>query len=749
MRTISTDFRNAMNAPVKEIDGKLVITDGVDEITSADDLVKFSVEGEAVSVGKSVLRKLSATYIGTRNLVGRNITVKFGVRIAGGTFEYIDLGQFLVTQCDTSKEKDMTTLTGYDQMIYSIISYQPASFTYPTTVSGLYQQIASVINLPVETTTIPLGDLTIDEDLYANISGTQYRTILEDIAILGGQVVIINEDGELALRSVKSPTNTPDELTYDHLKKLSIKEKYGRLNSLVLSRQPTEDNVTLQNVKPSIDATSVDTTNNLFITGGHTLVDGDNVRVSSDDTLPSPLDIDTIYFVNNNGGTTDLAFYTTKADAIADTNRIDITDAGTGTHTVTPVSDIENDGGLTEIKIINNEIIDKRREDVATEIFPYFEGTEYYPFEADTIGFGWYEVGDKILITDDEAVEREVRVMGVKLLVDGSIKETIWSAEPNKTQTNYARAGGLDKRIKNTEIIVDKQQQEIVSVVSDLATLDGVVNENFTQITQDIDGITQAVQVAGGINLLRNSAFYQTDENDLPTMWNITGTGTINVQTSSEAVSKGSVSGNVVTLIGTVAQQNVSVVADSSEIPEENKTYYSFKVLVKKGTLGEATVRVFNDNEEYIETIVEGVSSDYDEVTFEALLPTQGWYTVELTGDADSDATFTDAMFSVGKYPSAWQQANGEILNTNVNINENGIIVKSSVFAGDYTAITPLEFSGYSKVGGTVIKAFTLNKDQTEVSKLFAENEISMPPIKIVPITTGSMTGWAFVKRGE
>lgn len=659
MRNVSTAFKNAMRAPVKEIEGIISIVtldESVDEIVSSGDLVKYTIEGEAVAVGKSVMRKLTATYLGDRNLIDQTVHAKFGVKLANGSYSYIDYGEFIIATCETAEDKESTTITAYDRMIYTMRPYDATAFEYPTTVGGLYEQICSTIGVDAETLEIPFADLEIEADLYSNISGIQYRRIIEEIAILGGQVAMINDAGQLALRSVKTPSGQ-SEINYDDLKKLTFKAKYGKLNSLVLSRQPQEDNVVLR------DETSI------------------------------------------------------EAD------------------------------GLTEIKISNNEIIDKRRELVALDIFPYFNETTYYPFTADTIGLGWFEIGDKVIITDNENVVREARVMGIKTIIDGSYKETIWSTEPTKTQTNYGRAGGLDNRIKNTEIIVDKQQQEITSVVSDLITLDGVTSENFTRIDQDITSIIQSVQTTGGINLLRNSAFYQYDNNGLPTMWVTSGSGNFSIQSSSEAVSKGSLSANVITLNGVTERQTVTVVQDTSETTEENKTYYSFKVLVKKGLLGTATIRVFNDLEDHTITIPAGTTLDYDEVTFKDLLPKRSSYTIELSGSAGSNAVFTDAMFSVGKYPSAWSQANGEILNTNVQINEGGMIVKSNVFAGDYTAITPLEFSGYSKVGMQLVKVFTLNKDQTEVSKLYAKNEISMPPIKIVPITTGSMTGWAFVKR--
>jgi len=659
MRTVSADFLAAVTAPVKEVTGRLVVDATTsDYITSADDLIKFTVEGVAAGVGKSVMRKLTATYLGTRNLIDKEIQVEFGVMVSGA-YEYVNMGSFLISTCEVAEDKGSTTITAYDLMIYTMTKYDPNAFTYPTTVGALYTKIASLCGLEVETAAIPFASLAIDIDLYANISGTQYRNIIEDIAILGGQIAIINEDGELALRSLKTPTNTVKTLTYAELKKFKLKGKYGEVNSLVLSRQPQEDNVALQ------DTTSIDA------------------------------------------------------------------------------------NGLTEIKIANNEIIDKQRETVATDIFGYYDGLTYYPFEATTIGLGYFELGDKHIIQDNDANAYQIRIMSHKLTVDGSLVETIMSSEPTKTQTNYAIAGGLDNRVKNTEIIVDKQNQQITSVVSDVATLDDTTTENFSRIDQNLTDITQAVQTTGGINLLRNSAFYQTNPDGTPTMWTPSGSGTYSIQASPEAGSNGSLSANTVTLTGVTMKQKVTVVADTSEIDEANKTYYSFKVLVKKGSLGTLTVKVYNDTETHTTTIPAGTIKNYDEVSFEALLPTQNFYWVELTGDASAVAVFTDSMFSVGKYPSAWQQANGEILNTNVNINENGIIVKSSVFAGDYTAITPLEFSGYSKIGSTLVKAFTLNKDQTQVKKLYASDEMAMPPIKIVPITTGSVTGWAFVKRSS
>ena len=126
-------------------------------------------------------------------------------------------------------------------------------------------------------------------------------------------------------------------------------------------------------------------------------------------------------------------------------------------------------------------------------------------------------------------------------------------------------------------------------------------------------------------------------------------------------------------------------------------------------------------------------------------LSDERYYIIEFYGSTDSNVIFTDNMLAIGEQKSQWTQANGEVMNTQVNINLDGITVKSSVYLGDYTVISPLEFAGYSIINGSPTRVFSLNKDVTEVKKLLASDEITMPPIKIVPITEGDLLGWAFV----
>lgn len=400
--------------------------------------------------------------------------------------------------------------------------------------------------------------------------------------------------------------------------------------------------------------------------------------------------------------------------------------------------------GLTEFKIENNEIVDKDRDNAMTPIYEALHGISYYPFEATTEGLGWYEIGDNFDVINDTNDVFNTTLFNLSISVDGGIKETLKTIADTKTQTQYQYATTIAKRVKNTEIIVDKQQQNIQSLVTDMYEENGIVHENFTKVYQDIDNIINSVQNTGGSNLIKNSVMFSYDSDNKPTDWTVEGEGSLDMATSSEALNSGSLSGHIFTLNDKLVRQVINVKVDSDEITD--KTYYTFSTKIKKDITGTCYVRLYNSNEDYRIELGEGESAFYSDYEIKKLLPKDNYYILEFYGSADSNATFTDNMFSLGEYKSQWTQANGEIMNTQVNINLDGVLVKSSIYYGDYTIMSPLEFAGYSNLKGTITKVFTLNKDTTYVKKLESEDEIKMVPIKIIPVTSGDLQGWAFVK---
>lgn len=398
--------------------------------------------------------------------------------------------------------------------------------------------------------------------------------------------------------------------------------------------------------------------------------------------------------------------------------------------------------GLNEYKIENNQIADKDRETAIVDIFEAMTQIGYQECECKTIGLGYYEIGDRLWLGGyEDPTSSILPIHYIKLQFDGGIQETFKSFALNKPQTQYQYATSINKRIKNTEIVVNKQEQYINQLVSDMYEENGVVNEKYTQIHQDINNIVNTVQASGGINLIKNSVMYASDSSNNPTEWTVTGNGKLNIHTSSESLMYGCISGNVFVLNNKTVKQRIKVKPSD----ENNKYYYSFSCKIKKDLSGTCYIKLYNDTDEFIINVSAGESPFYVEYQLNSITTTDNYLDVEFYGSTDSNATFTDNILCLGENALNWQQADGELMNTQVNINKDGVLVKSSVYMGDYTVMSPLEFAGYSNINGVTTKIFSLNKDTTISKKLRCEDEITMTPLKIVPVLNGDLQGWAFV----
>ena len=334
----------------------------------------------------------------------------------------------------------------------------------------------------------------------------------------------------------------------------------------------------------------------------------------------------------------------------------------------------------------------------------------------------------------------QVYVTDTHLELGNGIKETIKGVAPTATQTDYARAGGITKTIYNTEIKVDKQKQEIESVVSKQTQVDQKLNEEFTKVTQNIKDVVTTIQTTGGGNLIKNSVGYAKNQDGTLVEWTKNNTGEVKSYTSPESRSYGAISGNAIELKkGASITQRLNV-ASSGKIP------YSLSFRAKKGAIGTATVKLSNTIDSFVITIPENKEIIWQNFDLTKIDPSMNYLDVTVsTSNNCEQFLITDLMVNMGDQVVPWVQANGEILNTQVAVNDQGMMVSSSVYSGDYVQITPLGMSGHSNVTGTDEEVFKLNRDVTETSKLSARKEINMDPIKIVPVKDGERPGWYFV----
>ena len=352
----------------------------------------------------------------------------------------------------------------------------------------------------------------------------------------------------------------------------------------------------------------------------------------------------------------------------------------------------------------------------------------------------YYEMRDYQTIELGRANLNQVYVTDTHLELGNGIKETIKGVAPTATQTDYARAGGITKTIYNTEIKVDKQKQEIESVVSKQTQVDQKLNEEFTKVTQNIKDVVTTIQTTGGGNLIKNSVGYAKNQDGTLVEWSKNSAGEVKSYTSPESRSYGAISGNAIELKNGASITQRLNVASSGKIP------YSLSFRAKKGAIGTATVKLSNTIDSFVITIPENKEIIWQNFDLTKIDPSMNYLDVTVsTSNNCEQFLITDLMVNMGDQVVPWVQANGEILNTQVAVNDQGMMVSSSVYSGDYVQITPLGMSGHSNVTGTDEEVFKLNRDVTETSKLSARKEINMDPIKIVPVKDGERPGWYFV----
>lgn len=236
MLTVTQEFKDALRSPVKRVSGYLVLQDGT-ELLPSGDLQSYTVE----SVGgflRTAMSKLTVTLLGDHELLHNTVEAWYGVE-HDGDFEYVKVGSYTITEAVYKKDTKTTALTGYDNMAEFEKAYTTVG-VFPTTLFQYLQAISSLAGVPLANDYIFNGDLSMPEDYYQTMSEFTVRDVLEDICEASASYALINQDGNLDLRQIN---HTGETLTYSDFIEYELGDYWGGINSLVLSRQPQNDDV--------------------------------------------------------------------------------------------------------------------------------------------------------------------------------------------------------------------------------------------------------------------------------------------------------------------------------------------------------------------------------------------------------------------------------------------------------------------------------------------------------------------------
>lgn len=209
-----------------------------------DDLLSIKAYYNA-DILKSVMKVLEFDYKSNIDL-NTQINFKYGIKI-GNNYEYVDYGNYIVYKSELQEDTKVYHITCYDKMLYSMKNYDDVfkniDITYPITIKDYISTIANAINLEFKNQNEEFANYNriIKSEIYKGL-GYTIRDVLDELAQVTASVICINNDDKLEIRYINDTQDTIDE---ELLKNVNVTfgEKYGPINSIVLSRSAESDNV--------------------------------------------------------------------------------------------------------------------------------------------------------------------------------------------------------------------------------------------------------------------------------------------------------------------------------------------------------------------------------------------------------------------------------------------------------------------------------------------------------------------------
>ena len=222
------------------------------------------------------------------------LNYQFGVKV-GNAYEYVDFGNYIVYSSEKQEDTNSYKITCYDKMLYAMKPYESLNVTYPITIRDYLIAICDKLGLEFanENDTFVNYDKQIANELYLDADGNSlnytFRDVLDELSQVTASVICINKDDELEIRyatpagqeqtvegttlyitnalqdgilynGINNITQTNNDLPFvisltyandtqgideEYLKDVNVNfgEKYGPVNSVVLSRSAESDNI--------------------------------------------------------------------------------------------------------------------------------------------------------------------------------------------------------------------------------------------------------------------------------------------------------------------------------------------------------------------------------------------------------------------------------------------------------------------------------------------------------------------------
>ena len=142
------------------------------------------------------------------------------------------------------------------------------------------------------------------------------------------------------------------------------------------------------------------------------------------------------------------------------------------------------------ITIEDNQIMNfNNRDEFLQGLYNALNGLNYYINDFTSTGICYLELGDKYNIEID-GITYNCVLLNDEIDITQGLEEQIHTDMPEQGETDYTKADKTDRKLNQTTLIVDKQNQQIQGIVSQI----GDRSQKTTTITADIDGLNSRVE---------------------------------------------------------------------------------------------------------------------------------------------------------------------------------------------------------------------------------------------------------------
>ena len=249
MRTHTNSFKEQIKEMGRELDSKITYKINDEEIVLGSEELNAITPSFQGSILKSVMKQIDID----SNIpipVGTILKYEFGLKV-NDEYEYINFGNYIVKDVEKQEDTNSYKITCYDKMLFTMRDYVKMPIIYPITIRDYINSLCLFLGLTFANKNDVFAnyDKQIQNELYLDASGNSlgytFRDVFDELAQVTASTICINDNDELEIRYINETNDSIDE---EYFKDINVNfgEKYGPINSIVLSRSAESDNIYLK-----------------------------------------------------------------------------------------------------------------------------------------------------------------------------------------------------------------------------------------------------------------------------------------------------------------------------------------------------------------------------------------------------------------------------------------------------------------------------------------------------------------------